>query len=189
MGWQWHQLNHMQAICTSLQEITTPAPHHSEFYGPDALPDAHKQRQSTDGILLLLLLLLQYYYYYKYLHCFIVARLCLQHFFKTHLTYTRIINVIITRFWDHPCDTSVLQSVSISIRWIISQDPNVDNSRVAILNTIVSKCKKQIQALLVTAAIHQWLLIVSVYVALTVREASLNLMCHWIGNQWSSRKM
>ena len=23
MGWQWHQLNHMQAICTSLQKITT----------------------------------------------------------------------------------------------------------------------------------------------------------------------
>ena len=25
MGWQWHQLNHMQAICTLLQKITTPA--------------------------------------------------------------------------------------------------------------------------------------------------------------------
>ena len=39
MGWQWHQLNHMQAICTSLQEITTPASHSQIFYGPDALPD------------------------------------------------------------------------------------------------------------------------------------------------------
>ena len=39
MGWQWHQLNHMQAICTSLQKITTPAPHQSDFYRPDALPD------------------------------------------------------------------------------------------------------------------------------------------------------
>jgi len=39
MGWQWHQLNHMQAICTSLRKITTPAPHRSDFYGPDALPD------------------------------------------------------------------------------------------------------------------------------------------------------
>ena len=39
MGWQWHQLNHMQAICTYLQKITTPAPHQSDFYGPDALPD------------------------------------------------------------------------------------------------------------------------------------------------------
>jgi len=39
MGWQWHQSNHMQAICTSLQKITMPAPHHSDFYRPDALPD------------------------------------------------------------------------------------------------------------------------------------------------------
>ena len=39
MGWQWHQLNHMQAICTSLQKITLPAPNQSDFYGPDALPD------------------------------------------------------------------------------------------------------------------------------------------------------
>ena len=31
--------SHMQAICTSLQKITMPAPHHSDFYGPDALPD------------------------------------------------------------------------------------------------------------------------------------------------------
>jgi len=29
MGWHWHQLNHMQAICTLLQKITMPAPHHS----------------------------------------------------------------------------------------------------------------------------------------------------------------
>ena len=35
--WQWHQLGHMQ-VCTSLQQTTTPAPHHSVFYGPDALP-------------------------------------------------------------------------------------------------------------------------------------------------------
>jgi len=34
--WQWHQLGHMQ-VCTSVQ-ITTPAPHHSVFYMPDALP-------------------------------------------------------------------------------------------------------------------------------------------------------
>ena len=49
MGWQWYQLNHLQAICTSLQKITTPAPHHSDFYGPDALPGTHQQRQSTEG--------------------------------------------------------------------------------------------------------------------------------------------
>jgi len=38
-GWQSHQLDHMQIICTSLQ-VTTIAPHHSKFYRPDALPDA-----------------------------------------------------------------------------------------------------------------------------------------------------
>ena len=31
MEWQWHQLNHMQATCTSLQKITMPAPHQSDF--------------------------------------------------------------------------------------------------------------------------------------------------------------
>ena len=34
--WQCHQLGHMQ-VCTSLQ-TNTPAPHHSVFYRPDALP-------------------------------------------------------------------------------------------------------------------------------------------------------
>jgi len=29
-GWQWHQLGRMQ-VCTLLQQITTPAPHHSCF--------------------------------------------------------------------------------------------------------------------------------------------------------------
>jgi len=38
MGWQWHQLNHVHAICTLLQKITMLAPHQSDFYGPDALP-------------------------------------------------------------------------------------------------------------------------------------------------------
>jgi len=33
--WQWHQLGHMQ-VCS--RQITTPAPHHSVFYRPDALP-------------------------------------------------------------------------------------------------------------------------------------------------------
>jgi len=38
--WQWHQLGHMQ-VCILLQtEITSPAPHHSDFYRPDALPAA-----------------------------------------------------------------------------------------------------------------------------------------------------
>jgi len=36
---QWHQLGHMQ-VCTSIQTLTMPAPHHSVFYRPDALPAA-----------------------------------------------------------------------------------------------------------------------------------------------------
>ena len=36
--WQWHQLGRMQ-VCNSVQ-TTTPAPHHSVFYRPDALPAA-----------------------------------------------------------------------------------------------------------------------------------------------------
>ena len=38
--WQWHLLGHMQ-VCTSLRrQTTTPTPHHSVFYRPDALPAA-----------------------------------------------------------------------------------------------------------------------------------------------------
>jgi len=40
LGWQWHQLDHMQTICTSLQtdnHTNTPS---LNFYGLDALPDA-----------------------------------------------------------------------------------------------------------------------------------------------------
>jgi len=38
--WQWHQLGDMQ-VCISLQtDISTPSPHHSVFYRPDALPAA-----------------------------------------------------------------------------------------------------------------------------------------------------
>ena len=40
------------AICKSAsrsRQITTPAPHHSVFYRPDALPAPNQQRQSTEG--------------------------------------------------------------------------------------------------------------------------------------------
>ena len=40
------------AICKSARrskQITTPAPHHSVFYRPDALPADNQQRQSTEG--------------------------------------------------------------------------------------------------------------------------------------------
>jgi len=39
LGWQWHQLDHMQTICTSLQtdnHTNTPS---LNVYRPDALPD------------------------------------------------------------------------------------------------------------------------------------------------------
>jgi len=40
IGWEWHQLDHMQIICTSLQtdNHTTTSP--LSFYMPDALPAA-----------------------------------------------------------------------------------------------------------------------------------------------------
>jgi len=38
--WQWHQLGHMQVCTVTPRQITTPAPHHSVFYRPDALPAA-----------------------------------------------------------------------------------------------------------------------------------------------------
>jgi len=42
MGWQWHQLNHVQINCTSSQtdNSSMAASDHSIFYSPDALPDA-----------------------------------------------------------------------------------------------------------------------------------------------------
>jgi len=40
MGWQWQELEDMQIICISLQIDNMPAPHHSIFYRPGALPDA-----------------------------------------------------------------------------------------------------------------------------------------------------
>ena len=56
MGWQWHQLNHMQAICTSLQKITTPAPHHSDFMDQMPFLTPSQQCQSYEGTFQLLLI-------------------------------------------------------------------------------------------------------------------------------------
>ena len=36
--WQWHQLEHMQVICS--RQTTMPAPHHPAYYRSDALPAA-----------------------------------------------------------------------------------------------------------------------------------------------------
>ena len=38
MGWQWHQLDHMQIICTSLQTDNHASTSQLSFYRPDALP-------------------------------------------------------------------------------------------------------------------------------------------------------
>jgi len=53
--WQWHQLGHIQ-ICTSPSQITTPAPHHSVFYWPDALPATQPTASKHPVIMLKLLI-------------------------------------------------------------------------------------------------------------------------------------
>jgi len=40
IGWQWHQLDHMQIICTSLQTDNHTSSSLLSFYKPDALPAA-----------------------------------------------------------------------------------------------------------------------------------------------------
>jgi len=37
LGWQWHQLDHVQTTCTSLHHTSTSS---LNLYRPDALPDA-----------------------------------------------------------------------------------------------------------------------------------------------------
>jgi len=38
-GWQWHQLHHIQIICTSLQTDNHASTSSLSFYRPHALPD------------------------------------------------------------------------------------------------------------------------------------------------------
>jgi len=40
LGWQWHQLDHTQTICTSLKTDSHTNTSSVNFYRPDALPDA-----------------------------------------------------------------------------------------------------------------------------------------------------
>ena len=40
LGWQWHQLDYTQRICTSLQTDNHTNTLSLNFYRPDALPDA-----------------------------------------------------------------------------------------------------------------------------------------------------
>jgi len=47
MGWQWHQLDHMQINCALLQTIM-PVPHHSVFTGRMPFLPPNQQHQSTE---------------------------------------------------------------------------------------------------------------------------------------------
>jgi len=47
LGCQWHQLDHMQTICTSLQTDNHTNTSSFNFYRPDALPDSVKACAST----------------------------------------------------------------------------------------------------------------------------------------------
>jgi len=49
MRWQWHQLDHRQIMCTSLQTDNHASTSPLSFYSPDALPAANQQRQNTEG--------------------------------------------------------------------------------------------------------------------------------------------
>jgi len=49
MGWHWHQMDHMQIICTYCRHITLPAPHHSIFTGRMLFLLPYQQRQSTES--------------------------------------------------------------------------------------------------------------------------------------------
>jgi len=45
MGWQWHQLDHMQFICS--RQITMPAPHHSIFVQAQLTVSKHWRHTHT----------------------------------------------------------------------------------------------------------------------------------------------
>jgi len=49
-GWQWHQLDHMQIICTSLQTDNHASTSSLSFYRPDALLKPNRQCRSTNAI-------------------------------------------------------------------------------------------------------------------------------------------
>ena len=56
MGWQWHWLDHMQIICTSLQADSHASTSSLSFYRPDANPTAqttaskHWRKDLTTGV-------------------------------------------------------------------------------------------------------------------------------------------
>jgi len=48
MGWQWHQLDHMQIICTSLQTDNQVSTSPLSFTGRMLFLTTNQQRQSTE---------------------------------------------------------------------------------------------------------------------------------------------
>jgi len=64
MGWQWHQLDHMQIICTSLQTANYNSTSSLKFFTSQMLfLMPNQQRQSTEGNTPILLYYDHYYYY------------------------------------------------------------------------------------------------------------------------------
>jgi len=49
LGWQWHQLDHMQTICTCSRQITTSTPHHSIFTDRMLFPMPNQLCQSIES--------------------------------------------------------------------------------------------------------------------------------------------
>jgi len=52
-GWQWHQPDHMQTICTLIQTDNHTNTSSVNFYKPDALPDAQPTEHITNALTLL----------------------------------------------------------------------------------------------------------------------------------------
>jgi len=52
LGWQWHQLDHVQTICTALQTDNHINTSSLNFYRPDFLPDTQPTVLSKTGKLL-----------------------------------------------------------------------------------------------------------------------------------------
>jgi len=48
-GWQWHQLDHMQTICTSLQTDNRTNISKLNFYRPDARRTSSRELEVTSG--------------------------------------------------------------------------------------------------------------------------------------------
>jgi len=50
MGWQWHQLDHMQSFAPPSRQITMPVPHRSVFTSQMPFLPPNQQCQSAEGM-------------------------------------------------------------------------------------------------------------------------------------------